>query len=406
MKVVIFAPNAGVSLSTGGGCKFTLQMAEVLLEAGHSVVLAGFHAVDLSNLASIHGIDLTRFGDRVSIARSAGGSDAYRVAVGLPARLSPYWAVLSPRFGRWVERTLTGLGPEAIIFQDDVPIAALPFLRDRPGLLYCHYPFRARRARRFPLGNSGRPLGERLADDVLDVALMRHLVPDPGDVLSRVWANSSLTAQAIRAVWPSARPEVLTTYVEPAGSGALAPGRKSAGTVMALGAVQRSKGYGALVAAAGRLGERTAVRSIRIVGNVRDPREFGRLRAAAGRIRGRTHVEFITDADRERVRELLAASGTIVQPARVEPFGAALLEGMAYSCAPVAFRGEASGAWVDILGRGEYGLGFESYDELASLLDSLAGDEALRDRQGRLGVDRAESFSKARFARGLMGSFH
>ena len=406
MRILVFGPNAGVSISTGGGSNFTLKLARFLVEEGHSVVLAGFHALSLRELESLHGIELPGSPGALKLERAPTSDRAYRLSTRSPLRLSPYIALTSPSFDKWIRRVISARPYELIVFQDDVPRAASAFVRDVSAYLYCHYPFRARKARDLTSWSLDQSPLAAAGHRVLDLAVARALAPDPGETVEVTWTNSTMTLRAIQAVWPRARPVYLPTYVERLSPEPEEVTARTRGSVIALGSIQRSKNYRTLLEAFRAVSEGPPSRRLTIVGGVRDPLELARLRRTIRRHQLGDRVDIVTDADHSAVRAHLDRSEVIVHAAVAEPFGLALLEGMAHGCAAVCHEGERSGGWTDILDRGTYGRGYASAPDLEETLGRILEDEREIARLSALALGRAGSFSRARFAENLRGYFH
>ncbi len=84
-------------------------------------------------------------------------------------------------------------------------------------------------------------------------------------------------------------------------------------------------------------------------------------------------VELLLNADRDILLDKLAKAKVIVHPALYEPFGIAVVEGMAAGCIPLVKKG-INGPWMDITKEGKYGLGFETVEELALSLETAIKD--------------------------------
>jgi glycosyltransferase involved in cell wall biosynthesis len=78
-------------------------------------------------------------------------------------------------------------------------------------------------------------------------------------------------------------------------------------------------------------------------------------------------VELLINAERRTLIDRLLRAKAIVHPAPHEPFGIAVVEGMAAGCIPIVRRG-FNGPWMEITQEGKYGLGFSSIDELGDML--------------------------------------
>jgi glycosyltransferase involved in cell wall biosynthesis len=79
------------------------------------------------------------------------------------------------------------------------------------------------------------------------------------------------------------------------------------------------------------------------------------------------NIELLVNADRQTVLDRLIKAKALVHPSPREPFGIAVVEGMAAGCIPIVRRG-TNGPWHDIICEGKYGLSYESVEELASAL--------------------------------------
>lgn len=390
MRILLFAPNAGASLSTGGGVNFVLKQAEALNALGHEVTLAGYHALSREELQAMHGIPIP---PEVAV-RSATVTTAYRSFRALPVKLSAYDALLDPRFARWVDTVLLQTRPDAVWFHDDIPLAALRHRRASRFYLYVHYPLAGRDPKVCPALT--RSTTERLNDDGLRALSRLLVVENPFDVCEAVWTNSTVTGRAVRRVWGK-EGRCVPTYVPLPSSPPADPDPPR--TVFALGAFSPGKNYSELIDGFSRA--RPAGWRLVIAGHARDPHYLERLRRQI-RDQGVTDtVELVVSASGPTVHALFARSQIAVQPARFEPFGLALLEAMAAGLAGVAYQGEYSGSWLDILAEGQFGLGAGDAEGFARALGSLAGSESLLARYRGLAVERARTFDRERFVAAL-----
>jgi glycosyltransferase involved in cell wall biosynthesis len=390
MRVVLFAPNGGASLSTGGGTNLVLKLADSILRQYRAeVVLAGYHALPAEELERLHGIPLR--GRPVSVV-AGGGAALYRGFRRSPIKLSAYDALFTTGFALWARATLDKWRPDVVGFNDDVPVVAQSVLSRRRAFLYVHYPLAARTARLAPPLARTRGWIEKGNDRWLIAHAGRIVVRDPGEICSPVLVNSQVTERAARAVWPTARPHRLYTYAE--GAVERSDPRNSA-EILAVGTISRGKGFDDLLEGVARV--RSPAIRLRIVGHARDAAYASRLRRRARRsdLAGRVTVE--TDLSPEALARRRAAAGLVAQPAEFEPFGLALLEGMRGGAYPLVRRSEFSGAWTDILERGRYGAGFEGPDDLAPLLDRLTNASPSVD----VALRRASEFSRDRFDEGV-----
>jgi glycosyltransferase involved in cell wall biosynthesis len=80
------------------------------------------------------------------------------------------------------------------------------------------------------------------------------------------------------------------------------------------------------------------------------------------------NVELLVNAERKTLIDRLLRAKAIVHPTPHEPFGIAVVEGMAAGCIPIVRRG-SNGPWMEIIRGGQYGLGFSSIEELIIVLE-------------------------------------
>lgn len=398
MRVLLFAPNAGLSFSTGGGAGVGLRIAEVLNEAGHEVHLAGYHALPLAELDAMHGTNLAQASSPVYLHRADRYDRAFPVYRGLPFKLSAYSGLLTPSVGRWLNRTIDQSRPDLLLFQDDIPSALRRAVRDRATLLYVHYPFAGLRVDLIPPLRSVVTRVEWANDRLLAAIGDRLLLSDPAESARAVLTNSTITAHVVEAVWASARPICCPPYVRsrpPGGSHGRAEQR-----VLAVGAIQPAKNYATLIDAFAQVKAPSA--RLTIAGHARDSAHARSLRQqiSARGMDGR--AEILQDIARPELERLYDRSAVQVHPAVFEPFGVALLEGMSAGCAAISSRSNYAGGWVDLLDHGRFGQGFSGTAELTQALEELLGDEAARNRWADLARGQAATFSRERFRNTLL----
>jgi len=110
------------------------------------------------------------------------------------------------------------------------------------------------------------------------------------------------------------------------------------------------------------------------------------------------NVELLVNAERRTLIKRLLRAKAIVHPTPHEPFGIAVVEGMAAGCVPIVRRG-VNGPWIEITERGRYGLGFSSIEELMIALEKAVKhyeDFNIKDVASR-SLEFDESLFKQRF---------
>jgi len=78
-------------------------------------------------------------------------------------------------------------------------------------------------------------------------------------------------------------------------------------------------------------------------------------------------VKVLINAPRKTVVETLLRAKALVHAAPHEPFGIAVVEGMAAGCIPIVRQG-FNGPWLEITKEGRYGIGFSNIEELANAI--------------------------------------
>jgi glycosyltransferase involved in cell wall biosynthesis len=381
MRILLLAPNGGASLSQGGGTRVLLQHAEILRERGHEVALAGFHSLPADQLAAVHGTDMPF---RVPIFTHTQGG-ALGLAAGLPWKASAYNVLVLGAFRRWIERVISGFRPGAVWFHDDIPRAAIPALGSIPRLLYVHYPFGARDPNITPPLQYTRSRVERWNDRLL--RSVEPVAPDPAGQAEVVWVNSSVTARALRKLWGAPCQVVPPAFGAP-------PSGRAAGfskTILAVGTFSRGKNLEALVIAFAHAGLEGW--ELHLLGHSRDAQYAHRITRHARRLRRQgIEVRVTTNAHRPDLEREFRSAQVFVHPAEFEPFGIALVEAMARGAAPIAFAGEFSGPWTDILDSGRHGVGFREPEDLTSALTKLS-DSAVQAHWSGRAIQRAAHYS-------------
>jgi glycosyltransferase involved in cell wall biosynthesis len=113
-------------------------------------------------------------------------------------------------------------------------------------------------------------------------------------------------------------------------------------------------------------------------------------------------VELLINAERRTLIDRLLRAKAIVHPALHEPFGIAVVEGMAAGCVPIVRRG-INGPWLEITEEGGYGLGFSDLEELADLMEEAVESYDSIDVEAI--VARALEFDEAEFKRKFINVF-
>lgn len=384
-RILIFAPNGGASLSSGGGTNTLLKQAKALSAGGSEVVLAGFHAWTLPELSARNGLNLPP----LRIESATHGNSAAKVFEWLPFKASPYSVLLHPGFATWARNVVRTVRPEIVWFHDDIPRCLLPELRGRSVNLYIHFPFGARTPAISPPLSVTTSFGERWNDWAISHS---RAIADLGAVeLSHVHVNSTITQNVVRKAW-GLRSEVVWPYVSPGPRSSY-----SAETVLAIGTMAKGKNYTALLQGwheASSDGVLPASAKLVIAGYSRDARYRAQLIRTVKELGLQETVKISSNLSRSALETWLSSATVIAHAAIFEPFGLSVLEGMSRGLIPVVYKSEWAGDWVDIIERGRWGIGFDSSITFA---DCVARAFAERERLSIDAIARAGYFSEERF---------
>ena len=107
-------------------------------------------------------------------------------------------------------------------------------------------------------------------------------------------------------------------------------------------------------------------------------------------------VDFHPNVSREELVELATSSKVFVHATAGEHFGIAVVEGMAAGCPVVVHR--SGGPYEDITDYGNYGLSYNSVEELAEHIDRLLTEPKLWRKYHEKSLKRAPHFSEEEFA--------
>jgi alpha-1,2-mannosyltransferase len=146
----------------------------------------------------------------------------------------------------------------------------------------------------------------------------------------------------------------------------------------------------------------TSVNNVKLsfVGSVTSKETLEKLQKISRDCRLDEQVDFVTNADLKRVREELGRSKVILSTMPNEPFGTALVEGMAAGCVPLVHR--SGGQYEDIVDRDRFGLSYEDENELTVKTKIVLEDDEYRSDVKRNARRRASEFTLERFAESII----
>ena len=394
-NVLIVAPNAGVSMSYGGGCKVAVEMAEALLENGIEVGLVAFHGLPPDRLDKIHGTNLQRFGKKLRTyyflnSSSIEGGILREFVSFLPT----YFGVIPLIITRHLKHVLSIHNSSFIIFHDDMPVN-VGDLDKRKAILYCHFPMAAITK----IGDTEeREVEQSLRKGMrlfLKTFLKRAIVID-NPHCKLLLANSSITKRYMESTWN--RYDVLILYPS-VDTNTLKYSTSKEDLIVSIGSIQPNKRLGDLIVAVSKV--KFNCKCI-IIGYLRDRNYYNYLMKSITRLRLEEKIIIKPNVSHDYIINTLSKAKILVHTARFEPFGVAVIEGMASGCVPIVYEGEKSGPWIDIVKKGEYGLGFQKIEELAENMERILSDEKLFHYYSNKAIKRAKSFDVQVFKKKFM----
>lgn len=268
----------------------------------------------------------------------------------------------------------------AMTWRVAIPIAVMPRKMRPPLVLHC---LGAEVLRVGPIGRKLRNLVFRRADSVLAISRYTATVVE------------GFSSRKPRLIPPGIPPERLA---EAPTRGTHSPHSYS---VVSVGSLTPRKGHAELVSAVAEAQRLGVPCSLTIVG--RGPEEAA-LRDAINRLGVGSSVHIETDADDERVSELLTQADVFALLTRnaardFEGFGIVFLEAAAAGLPIVC--GDSPGA-LDAVSEGHNAIVVRSTTEATQAIRDLFADPALRTRLAREGMHFAAEFAWPKIIQGLM----
>ena len=139
---------------------------------------------------------------------------------------------------------------------------------------------------------------------------------------------------------------------------------------------------------------------VSLVGSVTSEVTLAKLQKISKDLGLEGHVDFVTNVDIRRVREELGRSKVVLSTMPNEPFGTAIVEGMAAGCVPLVPR--TGGQYEDIMDHDLFGLSYEDETELAEKARLVLQDDAFRLDIKRNARRRASEFDTERFRKEMV----
>jgi len=249
---------------------------------------------------------------------------------------------------------------DVVILNDDVP----KNLNNIKSMIYIHFPHAARVKYNVLVERKYTDSGIGWIKWQLHRRLFPHYFHVDGSFQSdRIFlTNSTLTEFWTKKLWPNAQIKILYPPVQ--AKKIIKKTNKSVNPkknqIVYVGRIMPDKGIEDIIMAISYISNA----KVKLLGPVDNHNYLKKLKRLIKKYNLERKVELKGKLPRDKLLDVLIESKVIVHPAPLEPFGIAVVEGMAAGCIPIVKRG-FNGPWVDILKRREKnGYAYSDIDEL------------------------------------------
>jgi glycosyltransferase involved in cell wall biosynthesis len=333
-------------VNRGGGDFVMLNILDALCDAGYKVSLLTSYAKGLQESAEFFG-------------KPVPNVDICHVKV--PSYLRHPYTIA------YIARKVAEVGSstyDAYLVSDDIPKC----IANQKGICYMHYPHAARfKFKEYVATKYKTTMRGRLAWRIHKNLFPRFYLVDRKPEKWLLVANSIVTRQHAAETF-HVNVEDVVLLNPPVASRAINEMWKNNSSekenlVVCVGRFEPEKRFTEVLHALARLKKKVDVR-LSLIGFTCDEKHIFKMIRTLGL---EENVEFLVNAERRTLIDRLFRAKAIVHPTPHEPFGIAVVEGMAAGCIPIVRRG-FNGPWMEITQKGTYGLGFNSVDELGNML--------------------------------------
>jgi glycosyltransferase involved in cell wall biosynthesis len=136
-----------------------------------------------------------------------------------------------------------------------------------------------------------------------------------------------------------------------------------------------------------------------IVGAISDLDYYVRLKMLMQKEGLQNKVFFHTSVPRVKLPELLSSAKIFINARPSHTFGIAAVEGMATGLPLITVKHGA--VYFDVIEKDKYGLSYDNFDELVSIVTKLLEDERTWFKYSKLSIERAQHFSYKQFKEGI-----
>jgi glycosyltransferase involved in cell wall biosynthesis len=335
------------SVNKGGGDFVMLNILEALCDAGYKVSLLTSYAKGLQESAEF-------------FDKPVPNIDICHVKV--PSFLRhPYTIAYVARKAIKVESNAY----DAYLVSDDIPKC----IANQKGVCYMHYPHAARfKFKEYVATKYKTTMRGRLAWRIHKTLFPRFYLVDRKPEKWLLVANSMITRQHAAETFHVDVEDVVLLN-PPVASRAINEMWKNNSSekenlVVCVGRFEHEKRFTEVLHALARLKEKVNIK-LSLIGFTCNEKHILKITRTLGL---EENVELLVNAERKTLIDRLLRAKAIVHPTPHEPFGIAVVEGMAAGCIPIVRRG-SNGPWMEIIRGGQYGLGFSSIEELIIVLE-------------------------------------
>jgi len=368
-------------VNRGGGDFVMLNVLEALSDAGYEVSLLTSYLKGLQESAEFFGKPLPN----VDICH-----------IKLPSYLRHPYTIA------YVARKVAKVGSDvydAYLVSDDIP----KYIANKKGICYMHYPHAARfKFKEYIATKYKTTLRGRLAWELHKAFFPRFYLTDRKPESWLLMANSVVTRQHVAETFRTSVKDIALLNPPVAARRINEVWRDSSlkkeNLIVCVGRFELEKHFTEVLQALAHLKKSINVK-LSLIGFAYDER---RILKAIRALRLEKNVELLVNAKREALINRLLRAKALIHPAPHEPFGIAVVEGMAAGCIPIIRRG-FNGPWLEITKEGKYGLGFNSLEELADTIKKVV--ESYDSFDVETIISRALEFDEAEFKRKFINMF-
>ncbi|MHA1834569.1 MAG: glycosyltransferase [Candidatus Baldrarchaeia archaeon] len=253
---------------------------------------------------------------------------------------------------------------DAYLVSDDIPKC----VANQRGVCYMHYPHAARfKFKEYIATKFKATLRGRLAWRLHKALFPRLYLTDRKPENWLLMANSIVTRQHVAETF-HVDVEDLVLLNPPVGAKKINEAWRNGSLekenlIVCVGRFEFEKRFAEVLQALACLKNSVDVR-LNLIGFTYNERHLNRVIKA---LKLEKNVELLVNVGRGALINRLLKAKAIVHPAPREPFGIAVVEGMAAGCIPIVRRG-FNGPWLEITNEGKCGFGFSSTGELADAI--------------------------------------